>query len=78
MTASKRGAKMAGRERASPMQRQVLCSSAASPGATFASSPRLRVRLPVEAQYQVGLRDHAGEFFLRIEHRNMVMAISGE
>ena len=56
----------------------ILSSSAASPSATFAISPRLGVRLPVEAQYQVGLRDHAGEFFLRIEHRNMVMAISGE
>ena len=39
---------------------------------------KLGVRLSVEAQYQVCLGDHAGEFLVRIEHRNMVMAISGE
>ena len=39
---------------------------------------RLGVRLPVKAQYQVCLGDHPGEFLLRVEHRNMVVAISGE
>ena len=39
---------------------------------------RLGVCLPVEAAYEVCLRDHAGEFLLRIEHRNMAMAIRGK
>ena len=41
-------------------------------------SLRLCVCLSIKTEYQVSLGDHAGEFLLRIEHRNMVMAISGE